>query len=725
MSGDSAQTTKNPMSAVERYFQITLYLLVLTGFATLASTAGMGIVTTLFVAAALLFRGFLLLSGRDLLIPERWTTALTIAYVAFYLADYLAFSRAFLGATVHLVLFVLVLRLFSARRDRDHYFIAVIAFLMVLAASVLTADTTFLLAFTLFMLMAVVVVILMEMRRTANDSADRITPPHDLQTAREMGWSLTTLAPVFGGLICLLGAAIFFLLPRSSAGYWNAYSMNSEIATGFSDRVQLGRIGEIQQSSSVVMHIQIDGDPHGLFDLKWRGVTLNLFDGRSWSNPHEQHVIVRSQEGPFVLSSPADAPDTSPPNLHLIRYRVLMEPVSSSVFFLAPRPLSLDGNYRFVTVDGGGAVFDPDLEHPIGSYQATSNIAQPDARFLRSASSDYPPAVLLSYLQLPHLDPRIPRLAEQVTASEVNNYDKAAAIERYLRTNFRYTLQLPPVSQRDPLASFLFTRKQGHCEYFASAMAVMLRTLHIPSRVVNGFRTGEFNDLTSQYVIRASNAHSWVEVYFPGYGWIDFDPTPSVAAPSYGGWSRALLYFDAAASFWREWVINYDIAHQRTLSRQATQSGLQWARRTQDWARREYASMLDSMRRTQRVLSDAPAEWSIAGFIAAILLILAANAGRLWRLLLRRRLAAHPERAPRTAATIWYERTIHLLEKRGVRKSPVQTPLEFVVTIPQDNLRDSVAQFTEHYKRARFGDSAKDAQKLPELYEEISAAAKK
>jgi protein-glutamine gamma-glutamyltransferase len=711
------------MSAVERYFQIALYLLVLTGFATLASTGGMGMLTMLFVAAALLFRGFLLLSGRNLLIPERWTTALTIAYVAFYLADYFAFSRAFLGATVHLVLFVLVLRLFSARRDRDHYFIAVIAFLMVLAASVLTADTTFLLAFTLFMLMAVVVVILMEMRRTANDSAERITPASDLQCARGMGWSLTGLAPVFVGLICLLGAAIFFLLPRSSAGYWNAYSMNSEIATGFSDRVQLGRIGEIQQSSSVVMHIQIDGDPHGLFDLKWRGVTLNLFDGRSWSNPHEQHVIVRSQEGPFALSSPAE--DVEARESRVIRYRVLMEPVASSVFFLAPRPLSLDGNYRFVTVDGGGAVFDPDLEHPIGSYQATSNIAQPSASELRTAPSEYPPAVLLSYLQLPHLDPRIARLAEQVTVLQVNDYDKAAAIERYLRTNFRYTLQLPPVSQRDPLSSFLFTRKQGHCEYFASAMAVMLRTLHIPSRVVNGFRTGEFNDLTSQYVIRASNAHSWVEVYFPGYGWIDFDPTPSVAAPSRGGWSRAMLYFDAMASFWREWVINYDIAHQRTLSRQATQSSVQWARRTQDWARWEYASALDSIRRTQRVLSDAPAEWSIAGFIAAMLLILAANAGRLWRFLSRRQVAAHPEKAPRTAATIWYERIIHLLEKRGVRKLPVQTPEEFVGTIPQENLRGSVAQFTEHYKRARFGGSVEDAQKLPELYEEISAAAKK
>ena len=113
-------------------------------------------------------------------------------------------------------------------------------------------------------------------------------------------------------------------------------------------------------------------------------------------------------------------------------------------------------------------------------------------------------------------------MAKQITASVDNNYDKAAAIERYLRTNFGYTLQLPRTVPHDPVANFLFDRKQGHCEYFASSMAIMLRTLGIPSRVVNGFRTGEFNDLTSQYLVRASNAHSWVEAYFPGYGWISF-----------------------------------------------------------------------------------------------------------------------------------------------------------------------------------------------------------
>ena len=173
------------------------------------------------------------------------------------------------------------------------------------------------------------------------------------------------------------------------------------------------------------------------------------------------------------------------------------------------------------------------------------------------------------YLKLPPLDVRISKLAEEITAQAPNNYEKAVALERYLSTHFGYTLELPRTLARDPLANFLFERKRGHCEYFASSMAVMLRSLRIPSRIVTGFRGGEFNDLTGQYVVRASDAHSWVEAYFPGFGWISFDPTPAGSVPARTGWSRLQLYLDAAASFWREWIINYDVSHQRTLGKDA------------------------------------------------------------------------------------------------------------------------------------------------------------
>jgi len=723
-----APKSANPSTPAEihRYFEVALYLLVLTGFATLASTGGLGVVTVSLVCAALLYRGYQLATERTFLIPERWTTFLTLAYVAFYLIDYLLLSGGFLNATVHLVLFVMVVRLFSAQRDRDYYFLAVIAFLMVLAASVLTVDSTFLLAFGLFLLTAVAAFILMEMRRSAKTATVQANPATDEQSHRRMGLSLVGISPVLVIFILLGGAVIFFALPRISTGYLSAYAPGGEIATGFSDEVQLGRIGQIQQSNSLVMHIQIDGDPHGAFDLKWRGVALNLFDGKTWSNPHQQHLIAPSPEGRFLLPPfpPPGARRSEEPTVRMIHYRVLMEPVSSNVFFLAPIPRTLNGNYRAVATDSHGAVFNLDPEHPITRYEAASDIGQPSPAQLRAASKVYPPAILLTDLQLPPLDPRVARLASAITTSAPTNFDKATAIDKYLRSHFNYTLQLPRTVSPDPIANFLFERKQGHCEYFASAMAVMLRTLGIPSRLVNGFRTGEFNDVTSQYLVRASNAHSWVEAYFPGYGWVSFDPTPGAAVEVRSGWGRAMLYVDAMASFWREWVINYDSSHQYSLGQQIAHHGVERYERLRFWARRRYDGMLDAARRTQRTITRSPGRWSIAGICATVLLLISANLGRLWRALRVRRIAAKPDRAPRAAATIWYQRMTHALGKRGWKKSPVQTPREFANSLPREPVRKIVSEFTEHYERARFGDSPQDASRLPELFEEIAAAAR-
>ena len=706
-------------AALQRYFEIALYLMVLTGFVTLASTGGLSVVTVLLVGAAILFRGYLLIRGQTWLVHESWTAALTLGYVAFYVVDYFLISRGFLNATVHLVLFVMVVRLFSAQRDRDYYFLSVIAFLMVLAAALLTVDSIFLLGFAGFMLTAVAAFILMEMRHFSAKSAVHSREAHGGLIYRNMAASLAIASPIL--VLCILvgATAIFFLLPRVSTGYLSAYAPGGEITTGFSDTVQLGRIGEIQQSSAVVMHIQIDGDEGGRFDLKWRGVSLSNFDGRTWSNNREQRVLSPSLYGRFVFLQPNR--NVLEGSSHMVNYRVLMEPVGMNLFFLASVPESLEGNYRMLAVDDGGAVFDLDPEHPVNRYQAASDISQAGARELRTAGNVYPPDVAASNLGLRSVDARIPRLAQQITASADNNYDKAIALETYLRTHFGYSLKLPRTVPHDPLANFLFERKQGHCEYFASSMAVMLRTLGIPSRVVNGFRTGEFNDLTSQYVVRASNAHSWVEAYFPGYGWVAFDPTPGSLMPIRTGWSRATLYVDALASFWRDWVVNYDAGHQQTLALSARSGSQQLIATIRHWWRRHYEALLAKARRTGKVVAGSPLRWGLGAGLIAALLLFVVNARQLLRALDRRRLAACPERSPRQAATIWYERMTKLVARRGWHKSPTQTPNEFVSRIDDAKIRERVAEFTRHYESARFDASVEDVRRLPELYQEISA----
>ncbi len=719
--------------AINKYFELSIYLLVLMGFGTLASTGSLDLPTILLAGAALAYRGYLLARGRRVVISERWTTPLSVAYFVFYAGDYFLLSRSFLTATVHLVLFAVLVRTFSLRRDRDYTMLTIVAFLMVLASAVLTVDSVFLFFFAGFMLMAVATFILMEMRRSGRAARFQARHSHEMQEHRHLAFALARMSPALALMILLGAAAMFFLLPRMSAGYLGGYSFGSDISTGFSDRVELGRIGQIQQSDAVVMHIQIDGDRQGQYALHWRGVALATFDGKNWSNPPAQYVLQRGADGSFAVplfsqgvarTALAQIQANRGRLNHFIHYRVLMEPIGINVFFLAPWARRVTGAYRALQIDAGGAISDLDSQRVVSIYEADSDISSPSPEQLRLTVDDLP-QFSFAYLQLPRLDPRIPRLAEQISGSASNNYDKAVALETYLKTHYGYTLQLPRSPVADPLANFLFERKQGHCEYFASSMAVMLRTLRIPSRVVNGFRSAEFNDLTSNYVVRAKDAHAWVEAYFPGYGWFTFDPTPGGAIGSPQGWGRAMLYLDAAQSFWREWVVSYDSSHQYVLGQSVlsgTRSSWEQARLR---ARLRYARLLNWARQSQRSVAHAPRRWFAGSLGVALVLLMLANAARIARIIRMKRLQAHPERSPDQAAAMWYERMAKFLARRGMQKSTTQTAQEFVRVIEDVQLRAPVARFTDAYESARFGNSSDDARQLPELYEEIESATRK
>ena len=707
--------------AIERYFSVALYLLVLTGFGTLASTGGLDFFAVSVVGLALLLRGYQLMTRREFVIPERWTTALTLVYVVVYFIDYALISGSFLVSTVHLMLFGMVIRLFSLQRPRDHFMLAVLSFLMVLAAAVLTVDSVFLFSFAAFLLVAVVTFVLMEMRHSVSEDTTRAQEPRDTAPYRRMAGGLLATAPLLMLMVLAGASVIFFLLPRVSSRYLSAYSPSNDLSTGFADRVQLGRIGQIQQSSAVVMHIQIENDLQGAYDLKWRGVALSKFSGKEWSNPFGQTILRPAMNGSYRLTAAPGGPGHTAVTGRLVHYRVLMEPLGTNVFFLADKPQQLTASNRQISSDAGGAVFNLDAEHPINRYEADSELIEPDPADLRLAPNTVS-TDLGKYLQLPPMDLRILKLAEEITDSSPSNYEKAVTIERYLRTHFGYTLDLPRAVPQDPLANFLFERKQGHCEYFASSMAVMLRSLRIPSRIVTGFRGGEFNDLTGQYVVRASNAHSWVEAFFPGYGWVSFDPTPGGNLSVREGWSRMLLYVDAAASFWREWIINYDVSHQRVLGENAAQRSRRLYNELRRWYARHYQSFLNSARRTHTKITRSPWQWTVGALGATLLLALLLNLGRIARAIAHRRLRAHPERAPREAASLWYERMLQRLARRGWRKSPAQTPRDFVASIQEPVLQNRVAVFTRVYESARFGKSVDDARALPGLFEEIDGA---
>ena len=283
----------------------------------------------------------------------------------------------------------------------------------------------------------------------------------------------------------------------------------------------------------------------------------------------------------------------------------------------------------------------------------------------------YPPQITSAYLHLPPLDPRVRSLAPH--RSPVPPPTISTKPPRSRTTFARASairLQLPRTQVKDPIANFLFERKQGHCEYFASSMAVMLRTLGIPSRVVNGFRSDEFNDITGNYVVRAKDAHSWVEAYFPGYGWQTFDPTPAGNA----GLRRAGDDSRSTSTPWRRsGATGLSATTPRTNMFSAMPLSAARAvcgRKRANWARDHYDAMLQWARHSQDRVENSPVRWAVIGAAVALLLLLLGNLGRICACCTRSGYSAHPEKSPEQAAAMWYERMARAVARRGVQKPP-------------------------------------------------------
>ncbi|MCU1307364.1 MAG: transglutaminase-like protein [Acidobacteriaceae bacterium] len=715
--------------------------MIVTGFVALAGTGRLDPFSLLFVLAALGFRAYLFLTGRTIALSVQTTSRLTVAYVFFYFLDFFFVSGNFVVATVHLVLFIMVVKLFSVQRDRDHVYLAVISFLMILASAVLTVDSFFLAAFCVFLLLTATTSISMEMRRSLIAAAalteetttgKAVIAGGSDNSGRRMATSMSFAGAVLVVSIVCGAAGIFFILPRISSGYLSKLASQSGFSSGFSDEVTLGDIGRIQQLDTLVMHVQFAEGTRIPPNLKWRGIALNVFDGKHWSN-RARYLATRTEiDGRLDLQATrfrlliAGNPTVDPRKYPTLNYRVAMQPIGTNVFFVLPVLNNLTSPLREVALDTSGAIIRNDPTRQIRSYTGSSTIMEPSALERASQSRDYPAGIAQDYLQLPPLNPRIPQLAGDITKNAKSVYGKAEAMERYLQNQYGYTLEMVATpADSDPLSFFLFTRKKGHCEYFSSAMAIMLRTQGIPSRIVNGFRNGEYNDISGSYIVRAKDAHSWVEAYIPGYGWTSFDPTPSVVVGERSTWSRMLLYADAMREFWNEWIVNYDFSHQESLGTTSISTTRHAFDSARNWVQKKYEDALDRVRSIRLDVNRNPKKIGTTGAAVLAALLLLFNLRRLYVYLREMRLAGRPSAAPRAAASIWYERMSRMLRKRGMEKKPAQTPQDFLRTIEDIGIQSKVANFTEHYERARFGGSQPDAEKLPELYEEVETAVKR
>jgi len=722
----TASVNAHPVPAVQRYFEVSLFLLVTTGILAVVLTGKLDPISLIVPLIALAYKSFRIWRGRGPEISARVATWLVLSYFLFFPLDLWIFSRslstgapnpalyAALLAAIHLMLFAALVRLYSARTNRDFAFLAVLAFTCMLASAILTVETSFLITLAIFLALAVSTFVALEIRRSA---AGAVSPPFvpGSPMAHQLSRALGITSVLVAVSALLIGGFLFFLIPRFTTGYLSALNLQPGLMTGFSDNVTLGEIGKIKQSSAVVMRIHVEGDPGRAADVHWRGIVFTDFDGKRWFTPMHDHVVLSpNPDGEFrFVGLPLPSGDFNP-----LRYTVLMEPVATDAVFVAPRLETLRGRFTneservgstsqhgYLLVDKTGSLSNPFHNDTKVRYEGLSMLAVIPPVQLRKAGAAYPDEITNLYLQLPELDPRIKQLAEKITENSHNEYDRAANIERYLKTHYAYTLDLSGPKMDDPLAYFLFTRRAGHCEYFAAAMTIMLRDLGIPARYVGGFLPGEYNDLGGDYIVRASDAHTWVEAYFPAYGWITFDPTPPGNGKRNGIFSRLALYWDWFQFAWSEWVINYDFGHQVNLARNLQSTSRNWSDHTQHYYREKQRQAIRLLMALDRRTEASP--YFLPGVLAFLVGLLIYMRGRpligyliaRWRVRARRggNLTA-------SLASLEYREMLRLLEKRGWKKSPSQTALEFASAIPAADIAAPVAQLTALYQSARFGD---------------------
>lgn len=706
--------------SLETYFRAFSYATVIV--ATLALVLAGGLHPALAVA----FFGILLaawaLEGSKWQLSERVGLVAVLLSIPLFMFDW-KYQKAVgepvgklgVAALAHLIVFLAAVKLLQQKKDRDWVFLYLISFFEILLAAGLSFSPIFLVSLSIYMLCGLTTIVAFEIYKTKRSMAETetrllVAPDSGIfkharrYSKRSIEARRLPLVAVFLFLlIFILALPLFLLAPRSGAAMLSRSGSSLTNFIGFSENVTLGAIGSLKRDNATVMRVRLDEPANGR-EFRWRGVALDEFTGRAWRKSPEARrpVELKNERGFYQLGTTE--------SLHrLTTQTIFLEAIESPVVFAAPRPVAIQGDFSFVRMDGEGSVQARRREFERVVYKALSDTTAPDVALLRRDAAPYP-IVFQRYLQLPlAVDPRINARANAMVANAHarNRYDEARAIESQLQSDYGYSLDMK-AGGSDPLADFLFNVKVGHCEYFSTAMAVMLRTRGIATRVVNGFLPGEYNEAAGAFTVRQSDAHSWVEVYFPETNsWVTFDPTPAAgrSEPIRSGVVGQLeKYAEAFELMWFQYVVGYDKQEQRSLAT-LLQNRL--------FTFRHFVSSIFT-RTVQMLPKDLRGIVPVGLILTAafILFLLARRMRRLgWRRAFRR-----SDREPDydQSMVLFYERLTSLLAQRGIRRDADLTPLEFAgsLDVPE------ALKITRAYNRVRFGHQ----RLLPEEIEEIERA---
>ncbi len=662
--------------------------------------------------AAVLAGGYLADFGRIPRISSLPFWVVVTALVAAWVALQMPSADTRFSGFVRLVLYLQAYRLLLPKTKREYVQIHLLALFQILITTAFSPSFSIAPMLFAYMVTSTWALMALTVKRGLESEATF------LETARPP--ALPVGAPtVADGLVrarYLLGTAgvalgtflvtfpIFYAIPRLGTGFFLSPLVSTRLISGFNEEVNLGAVGELELSSGLALRIQLD-DPQKLPLLgnirHIRGIALNQYDGRGhWRNTLEKRTLPPRSQNPLVSRDFQVGP--SPGRRPVVAYTVYLEPIGTSALFALPVPFQVLVQSELLRVDEAGSIMLPRVPGATLAYTAQSFIKDPDPERLRNEGTEYDDDVRAHYLGVySSMDPRVADLAREITAGATNAYDKAAAIRDYLERNYTYSLELAADHRFLPLEDFLFVQKRGHCEYFATAQAMLLRAVGVPTRLVNGFLQGEWNPIGGYLMVRQSDAHSWVEVFFPRAGWVTFDPSPRSIAPVEADTTpaaNAIHFFDAIRMGWNRYVLAFTAADQRNAFERMVQvySSNRWLRGPDP---------LKWIERSLRSPSGDTAKRTVGGVVMLVALAIAAwnlwasprNLGR-WR---RRKRTAD---ADQTIAAIFYREMVRLLARKGIAKDPAATPREFSAHVRrlESDAAEAVARLTALVEDVRY-----------------------
>lgn len=631
------------------YTILITYFIASLGYSALFMVRGVGAPFALTAAGLAALSLLFNLRGTKAFRDTLWNFFAVFALL-FFVTDFVLLSGSLIISAARFITLLLTLKLFGLKKNSDYLVVFGLVFFQLVAAATSTVSPFFFLLLTLFVLSGIWAMIMFTVKKDWQDSSQKELP------SIEFGWPFFISVILISFVSIAVTLLLFFVIPRMGLGFMGQKAEKTHKVTGFSDLVNLGDIAPFKTDSTVIMRVSPEGDPGGLIYL--RGSTFDHYDGLAWSKPVKSEVLLkRAPDGRFHFRK-------RPVGRTALVLNIVLEPLESEYIFSSSGAFAVSGQFRHLWLESSGGA----LHLPSPPFTAVEYWVHTDRSPLKEGAADR------RYLDISYMDGapeggRVRELAQSIVMGEKDDNKKAWRIQTYLKKNFRYNLN-PPANGPDPLADFLFRTKEGYCQHYATAMAVLLRAAGVPSRVVNGYQQGEWNDLGNYFIVRQSDAHSWVEANIDG-SWITFDPTPSgLAAASRP--SRLFLYLDYWRLRWNRHIINFSLDDQRDLA------GSIEGR----------ASRLLSVLKDPMTLTRSP---SGRAFLAVLFISAAVFAFKAVRK------AAAGNKSGRTPA--FYIEMTRILKRKGIRRRPDETPLEFAARL--NNPR--IDLITKAYHEERYG----------------------